>query len=702
MDIQIIKPDTAQIEEVRKLGDSLSKTVGFFPYEIYIFHAQKGWIIGAFEEDTLVGYIMYRITKDITSIAQLCVLPQHRGKGIAKSLVDYLYLQTKHTRGLQLNCRRDYGISDIWKALGFTPLSEKPGRATRKNTTLTTWFRAHKQDDLFALAESQKNDKRIVAVLDTNIVIDLVDESVIESTQLLAPYLQALVKYKISPNVLHEIDTQPNPIIRKESRRTAKQFDIIDITESCEYKSISDYITKNISGETSSNTKYDISNISHAIVAGASAYITRDNTWLMPKFSDLIFQEYGIKIYSPGEFVLSIDELYGESDYVPIRLSGLGLQYSKMTTEDLRMVSSDLLNSKANEKLRELKSTLRNLMSNPQNNEIYVIKNEKVLVGIFAFSKHRSRINIELMRISSKEISVSLQSTFIKRIAFKLMEKAVTLSATIIVVPLAQLCSSIAVESFIACGFSFSEEYVYKVILTGIIDANKINEEVSKVLLDWHGSDVNITLPTLQDSEMSAYQIVTMMKMLWPLKVNCNVLNCYIVPIKPEYAIQLFDEDLANTNLSLFTNEKTVPALSMENVYFKSAKNALKDHPAIILWYVSASENLMGTSAIRACSYLDAVEINSAKILFNKYNRLGVLNWNHILKICNHNPCENIACYKFSYTEIFEHAIPYSNLREYIKMKYNKNISLQCHYQVTVEDFCNIYQHGTLGRALNV
>lgn len=702
MDIQIIEPNTTQIEEVRKMGDALSKTVGFFPYEIYTFHAQKGWIIGAFEEGILVGYIMYRITKDITSIAQLCVLPKHRGMGIAKSLVDYLYSQTKHTRGLQLNCRRDYGISDMWKALGFTPLSEKPGRATRKTTTLTTWFRAHKQDDLFSLAESQKNDKRIVAVLDTNIVIDLVDESVIESTQLLAPYLQTLVKYKISPNVLHEIDTQTDLIIRKESRRTARQFDVIEITESCEYKSISDYISQNISGEIPPNTQYDISNISHAIVAGASVYITRDSTWLMPKFADIIFQEYGIKIYSPGEFVLSIDELYRESDYVPIRLSGLGLQYSKMTSEDLRMISSDLLNSKANEKLRELKLTLRNLMADPQNNEIYVIKNEKVLVGIFAFSKHRSRLNIELMRISCKEISTSLQSTFVKRIAFKLMEKAVTLRTTIVVVPLTQLGDSIAIESFIECGFSFSEEYVYKVIVNSIIDLNRINDEVSKVLLEWHGSDVDVNLPTLKDSEVSAHQIITMMKLLWPLKINCNVLNCYIVPIKPEYAIQLFDEDLANTNLSLFTNEKTVPALSMENVYFKSAKNALKDHPAIILWYVSGSGNLIGTSAIRACSYLDAVEINSAKTLFNKYNRLGVLNWKHILKICNYDPSENIACYKFSYTELFEHAIQYSNLREYIKMKYNKNISLQCHYQVTIEDFCEIYQSGTLGRALNV
>ena len=69
---------------------------------------------------------------------------------------------------------------------------------------------------------------------------------------------------------------------------------------------------------------------------------------------------------------------------------------------------------------------------------------------------------------------------------------------------------------------------------------------------------------------ISLVQITNLEKALWPLKISDSNMPCYIVPIRASYAVQLFDENLANQETCLFENEKTEPALSIENVYFKA------------------------------------------------------------------------------------------------------------------------------------
>ena len=130
-------------------------------------------------------------------------------------------------------------------------------------------------------------------------------------------------------------------------------------------------------------------------------------------------------------------------------------------------------------------------------------------------------------------------------------------------------------------------------------------------------------------------------------KISDARMPCYIVPIKASYAVQLFDENLANQETCLFENEKTEPALSIENVYFKAKAQSIPDGPARILWYVSSSKYI-GTPAIRACSYLDRVEKGSKEELFKKYRRLGVLDWPELTQI---EDGKELTAYIFSYTE---------------------------------------------------
>lgn len=143
--------------------------------------------------------------------------------------------------------------------------------------------------------------------------------------------------------------------------------------------------------------------------------------------------------------------------------------------------------------------------------------------------------------------------------------------------------------------------------------------------------------------------------------------------------------------MSLFSNTKTEPALSIENVYFKSKRHSVPGGPARILWYVSQSE-YMQTGAIRACSYLDKVETDTKKTLFKKYHRLGVLDWSELLAVGGKS--DIITAYVFSYTELFDYPISLAQVRVFVK---SPTETFQSYKKIDEPAFMQIYTAGVYG-----
>ena len=94
---------------------------------------------------------------------------------------------------------------------------------------------------------------------------------------------------------------------------------------------------------------------------------------------------------------------------------------------------------------------------------------------------------------------------------------------------------------------------------------------------------------------------------------------------------------------------------------------------------------------IRACSYLDSVEISDSKTLYKKYRRLGVLEWQEMQRISKGN--DNIAAYRFSYTELFDNPVSLENTRNIIKI----NATFQSFMEIKPEMFLKIYTLGNKG-----
>src|SRR5208337_5573619 len=98
----------------------------------------------------------------------------------------------------------------------------------------------------------------------------------------------------------------------------------------------------------------------------------------------------------------------------------------------------------------------------------------------------------------------------------------------------------------------------------------------------------------------------------------------FIVPIKPKWASELFDEHLASQYLY---GSKPELALNRENIYYRSKKQKIISSPGRIIWYVSKDSTFTGTMSAKACSYIDQVIIDKPKELYRLFRRLGVYGW---------------------------------------------------------------------------
>ena len=672
---------------VQQLGDSQRNTIGFMPTQAFEDYARKHCILAVISDSDLIGYVMYRYKRTAIIIVHLCVSPQHRRCGYAKKLIDALLdKEAAYISHLQLSCRRDYGLKDFWHSLGFIPTSERAGRSINQSTTLTTWVKNNPYcQNLFTTLSEIENDK-ICVVLDTNIVIDICQESNEESMALLQPFLSDYASFYISPIVLSEIDQSNCVEVRNLHREFAKSsFSTLTKYGQNDFEEIQAEILLKFPTKEFSNTWYDISHIAYAIASGAEAFVTRDESWLNATISDWFYQQYDLSIFSPGELVKHIDELASPVAYSPQKLIGLDISFSELQTTDFNVAAETFFAYYGDGHKATFEKTLRDWMAHPDTVRVLLVKAKNTPICLVPYSIKEFNITIFCFLFNPANIiKPSLTHTFVKRMAFKLLDSAVQAHAHCIKLPTNNLPSNVE-DAFITCGYIKVADTLLKILDARIMAANELS--IVKELPVTAPLNVAITT-ALASNSLQIQNIVEIEKALWPLK-TLSPIPCYIVPIKADYAMELFDEALSNANPSLFNNTKIAPALNIENVYFKSSRKSIPSAPARILWYVSRS-NQIGTGAIRACSYLDSVEVADVKYLFKKYQRLCVLDWTKLSSMCDGNHC--VAAYRFRYTESFSQPVTLNEVRTIIG---KRSATFQSFTAITTEEYSEIYKRGT-------
>jgi hypothetical protein len=236
-----------------------------------------------------------------------------------------------------------------------------------------------------------------------------------------------------------------------------------------------------------------------------------------------------------------------------------------------------------------------------------------------------------------------------------------------------------------------------KIVLQEVINVNDVIVRLSNTIWpDYVRKPIRELISTL-NSAPSQPALLEIEKGLWPLKIIDVDIPVFIVPIRPEWAMHLFDADIAGQDL--FGGEASL-ILNAENVYYRSSAPKVLSAPGRILWYVSAgNKRYQGSMHVKACSYLDDVEIGKPKQLFSKYKKLGIYKWKDVYNgVADSDLNKDIMAFKFSKTEIFKKPIHLLQLQMMWKTEGKTFNNAVSPLFISKERFFTIYDLGMKGQ----
>ena len=694
--MQIIDFDltSSYLTDIKALWRVNSKTLGYFPDGAFDEHASNRNILAAINETgTLEGYLLYRVVRrgkmwPEVIIVHLCVDENIRNHGTAKKLVEYIREKTKQDHlGIGLWCRRDYVVNLFWQKVGFIPVAE---RESRSGERLTFWWMGFDRPSLF---NQPIVDVRIQAVIDANVFYDFQDEASFkteESKALLADWLSNEVVLLITDELFNEIDRNSDPIQREKSRGFAQGFKHLQ-TEPEKVGEIVNLLSSIIPSTQEIQDNSDIKQLAHTIAGGVNFFITRDKRML--GIADDLYRIHNIRVISPGFFIGQLDEIIREAEYQPIRMASTNIRSSKIRSEDQRELEQNFLCSNKGEKGSAFIKKIKSYISNPTRYNTQIVRdpNNKPIAIIVYDIKNPSELLIPLLRIARHQLSGT--------IARHILCKAVLYSAEH-KLTLIRISDDFIQESLDGAlaesGFSLVKNRWIKLTLThasGMLDLiNSMGimkgqyHEIEELLDEY----INLLGRSQLDDVLNLADVE---KTLWPMKILDAKIPTFIVPIRPYWAQHLFDERLANQT---FWGANPETMLRTENIYYRSCAFGGKiSAPARILWYISALPKMPYTKYIRACSSLDEVIVGPAKILYKRYNRLGIYRWEQIKKLAGNDSERNIMALLFSRTEQFPNPVSLVKIQAVYHMyEVGRKFSVQSPLLISSETFAYIYEMG--------
>lgn len=681
-----IDETSKHLDEVKELGRKNSSTLGFFPDGAFLDHAHKKRILGVTIGDEFAGYLLYRVSKNSVKIVHLCIKERFRGKNLSKVLIDHLKEETSMFRGISLRCRRDFPANKMWPKLGFTAVSEKAGRSFEQKT-LTFWWLDHGHPNLFTFSVQKQAETKWTAVIDANIFFDLFSDESEESKALLADWLKDDLELCVAPEIFNDIDRSENSENRKKMKEAAKNFSTLPVSNDLiteTQKNLKKYFPKDLTDSDHS----DINHLSQAICSDADFFVTRDQVLLDNALK--IKEEFPIEIVRPSDLIIKLDELLHLKNYYPSRLAGTSLSTKSITSGEQDSVFGEFRNPIGGETKSDFLQKLRKYLADPQTFRCSIVQDGLKPLAFFVLDRsEKNKLIIRFLRCKQNNLSLTL----LRHLLFHFLKICVNEKRACLVISDNHLSGYVEREllkdKFIKHGPDW-----HKFLFDFIGDHKQINNKlktlISSGVIDRKIFKDHISVLKRKNIFKDNRSINELQKLFWPLKIESKDSNIYLVPIRPRWAKDLFDENIASEDL--FGAKKEL-ALSREQVYYRSARPSGIKAPGGILWYVSEDKGYSGTSCIRAFSILDSVEISKPKDLFKKYERLGIYSWKDVFKTAKANIGNDIMAIKFSETELFKNPISMKDLSKILSRR-GKGLLLQSPLKVTNDVFLEIYKLG--------
>jgi predicted nucleic acid-binding protein/GNAT superfamily N-acetyltransferase len=678
--IEYINQHHRFFQDVIKLGRKHSSTLGFMPEGGFIDHAQKKYIIVAHNNTELIGYLMFRIVIRLSriSIVHLCIEEKYRKQNIPTKLLDALRKKYQTVvSGISLNCRTDYtNAKALWEKYGFISRNKKRSRSLDENY-LYNWWYDFNNPDLFSTA--QEATSKIKALLDTNIIVKLRDNQISQTSQdprpLLADWLVDEVDYFYAPELLNEITRDRNRDREEKTRHFLKSFETIRLNiESC--KNIANDLKSIIFGNTD-NDKSDRMQLASAIVSKTPYFITFDIGILDKR--EILDEQYDIQIFTPQEFIIEIDQLLNKEDYSPSKLRGVTFHsIEKVSNSGLDNYIDLFLIKSHSEKKSDFKNIVYTEVLQIKSSKIKVIKQNDAAIAFFSYKYENATLIVPFIRLSDTDQKQMLFMQLISDFINKAINK--NLSQIIIEEKYLSECQKSILERF---GFdnysSIWAKYLYnKIITVSQFSELQIENSISEILKEKNADELKNVLLNLE------YKY-------FPLKFSDLDIPCYIIPIKPYWAGQLFDMNISGSTLFGANPDKL---WNIENIYYRHTQPITEIAPARILWYASTDKNSPRSQSIIATSYLDEVMTGKPKLLFQRNKHYGIYEWKNIYDLCKKDIEKDIRALRFSKTEVFNKPVRLSVIRQIFIANGKKENTFASPVKVSNSIFTQIYLVG--------
>ncbi|MFH6965037.1 GNAT family N-acetyltransferase [Flavobacterium plurextorum] len=689
MEIKVIDANNLILNKIVALGKKNAKTLGMFPEGAFIDHAKKRCIIAAIEKNILLGYVLFRITqsKGIVTIAHLCVDLECRNKGIAKKLLDAVKNKYRHLfRGIALSCRKDYiEASRFYEKNGFKAIKEVRSRS-KEEKYLVKWFYDFGNQDLFSSIHI--SDSKFNVLLDANILIklrDIKEDEISEIQALNADWLDDEVEYFYAQEMLNEINRDSD----KERANSTRQF--INkykgaIFNPEERNDIYRELEKFIYGK-STNDISDKNQLSECIASGIDCFITTDNNILGA--SDKVYNLYSVKILTPSEFILHIDQLKNKDNYNSVRLAGANYETKSIESSDINHLIALFISKELDEKKHELSDKINRTIGNFKNSYIKIVKdNNPDYIGLVMGTFTTDVFSITILRTKRNKIA----NILFYQLLTDIMNYASENGLTKIIIDDKYLTDS-QIEIIESFEFEKTEERFNKILINGIIETSQLITHNIIISNDIDISSITEKIDSLEEEEDKKLLKFRLERKLWPLKLKDLDIPTYIIPIKSYWASQLFD--FYQADQSLF-GAKAELVWHRENIYYRNVMPVSEKHPARILWYVSSEKKVTTgrDKGIVACSYLDEVTIASARSLFHRFKNFGIYEWKDVYELAEQNSDKVIKAIKFSDTEVFKNKIDLNKITQILNENGRKKNTFTSPLEVSKEIFNKIYEIG--------
>ena len=413
--LMIREPDTtisaiaiADLDAVDELMKRNAGTLGFLPSAALEDYFAKGGVLGAKTQDgQLVGYLMYAANRDRFRIAHLCVSEEGRGNGVARNLLEALKASASTQKVIVLRCRNDFPAHRMWPKLGFVPISESPGRS-KEGHPLTLWRLQMALHDQLELFRANMSDDVLDAVIDAQVFFDF-DRPDSDLTQpskaLISDLFVDSVNLWFTDELLSEIHRSGSPSEREAARRRTGQFLEVKhhphLVEEFETK------LKRILPSRTANQRSDIMHMAKTAASELDIFVTRDQ--LLLNRSAQIHEAVSVRVLSPTGLILKLRELSETQPYAPERVSGLGLSWRRLTSQELLGFPFDRFLHHG-ERPRDLRTKVDSLLSDNPRSEVEVLwaGNEPVSIRGIAYGSPGA-LTLHLCRVAGSVRSSSMR-----------------------------------------------------------------------------------------------------------------------------------------------------------------------------------------------------------------------------------------------------------------------------------------------------